>query len=347
METTTNVIPKKVFIVPYRNRSQQKFFFTTYLSKLLENDDTYEVYFSHQCDVRTFNRGATRNIGFLAVKQKYPNNYKDITFIFNDIDTLPYNNILDYETTHGVVKHFYGFDYALGGMVSIKGADFEATNGYANFWGWGMEDNVFNKRCQRIGLHIDRSHFYKIGSPEILQLFDGVSRLINPKDPWRAQYDNGIDGIRSIHNLMYSIDKESLNPNDNLDIITNDNGRFFVINIKTFLTAIRFESDGYVKYDLREPPRKIINPNKIRSEPIINHNVDDWTNIPHIPSQKQQDDIECMPIPINNATSNSRPISAPHKYSPEYARHVGAKPRATASANIDLGGVKYKTIGRM
>ena len=39
------------------------------------------------------------------------------------------------------------------------------------------------------------------------------------------------------------------------------------------MTAFRFEEDGYVKYDLREPFRKVVNPNKIRSEPIINHNI--------------------------------------------------------------------------
>ena len=89
-ENTENLekIPKKVFIVPYRNRVQQKFFFSKYMSFILENEEDYEIYFSHQCDTRNFNRGATKNIGFIAMKQKYPNDYKNITFIFNDVDTL-------------------------------------------------------------------------------------------------------------------------------------------------------------------------------------------------------------------------------------------------------------------
>ena len=152
-------IPKRVFIVPYRNRIQHKFFFSKYMQFILENDDSYEIYFSHQCDARTFNRGATKNIGFLAIKNKYPNHYKDITFIFNDVDTIPFYKIFDYDTTPGVVKHYYGFKYALGGIVAIKGCDFERINGYPCFWGWGMEDNALQKRCDAHGLHIDRSVF--------------------------------------------------------------------------------------------------------------------------------------------------------------------------------------------
>ena len=63
------------------------------------------------------------------------------------------------------------------------------------------EDNVLQKRCEAAGLKIDRSQFYPIGSPDILQLFDGVSRLINKKDPWRATNDNGIDGLQTMANV--------------------------------------------------------------------------------------------------------------------------------------------------
>ena len=144
-------VPSRVFIVPYRNRVQHKFFFSKYMSFILEDQDDYEIYFSHQCDARTFNRGGTKDIGFLAIKEKYPQHYKNITFIFNDIDTIPFNKIFDYQTTHGVVKHHYGFKYALGGIVVMKGADFEKINGFPCFWGWGMEDNALQKRCEAYG----------------------------------------------------------------------------------------------------------------------------------------------------------------------------------------------------
>ena len=279
-------VPKRVFIVPYRNRIQHKFFFSKYMSFILEDHDDYEIYFSHQCDARTFNRGATKNIGFLAIKEKYPEHYQDITFIFNDIDTIPFNKIFDYQTEHGVVKHHYGYKYALGGIVVIKGGDFERINGFPCFWGWGMEDNATQKRCDAYGLQIDRSNFYAIGSPEILQLFDGISRIISKKDPWRGQNDTGIDGIRTISQLKYSIGEKSENPNDN--IFSVHNPRIFYINITTFLTYIPFGSEEYYNYDLREPKRKIIHPDKIRETKKSVTTTNDWSNIPYYPTTREK-----------------------------------------------------------
>jgi hypothetical protein len=279
-------IPKRIFIVPYRNRVQHKFFFSQYMTFLLEEKDDYEIFFSHQCDSRTFNRGAIKNIGFIAARNKYPEHYKDITFIFNDIDTVPFNKIFDYETTHGVVKHYYGFKYALGGIVVMKGGDFERTNGFPCFWGWGMEDSVLHKRCERIGLKIDRSVFYNIGSPEILQLFDGISRIISKKDPWRGEYDDGTDGLKTISQLQYTIDDKSDNPSDNIFVIHSDNIK--VVNIKTFMTYIPFGTEEYYSYDLREPKRKIVNPDKIKETKKSVISTQDWTNIPHYPTTRER-----------------------------------------------------------
>jgi hypothetical protein len=284
--TTEVKIPKRVFIVPYRNRIQHKFFFSKYMSFILENDEDYEIYFTHQCDARTFNRGAVKDIGFIAVRNKYPQHYKDITFIFNDVDTIPFTKIFDYETTHGVVKHYYGFKYALGGIVVMKGADFEKTNGFPCFWGWGMEDNALQKRCDAVGLRIDRSVFYNIGSPEILQLFDGISRIISKKDPWRGENDNGVDGLRTITQLKYTIDEKSENPNDNMFTVHND--KIMFVNVSTFLTHIPFGSEEYYNYDLREPKRKIINPDKIKETRKTVVSTSDWSNIPHYPTTREK-----------------------------------------------------------
>jgi hypothetical protein len=276
-----NVIPSIVFIVPYRNRHQHKAFFLTYLTSILPPTLNYEIYFSHQCDARSFNRGAVKNIGFIAVKNKYPNDYKNITFVFNDIDTLPFANLFDYETTSGIVKHFYGFTYALGGIASITGEDMEKINGYPNFWGWGMEDNVLQKRCELHGIRIDRSNFHKIGSPNVIHLFDGVSRIINRQDPYRATHDNGIDGIKTITKLQYNIKFESDNQIDNINHTNLQKMQnIYFINIHNFLTGVSFEIDDYFSYDLREPPRQIINPSKIKRK-VVNHVTNDWSNIPY------------------------------------------------------------------
>jgi len=388
-------IPKIVFIVPYRNRPQHKFFFSNYLTTIMEGNNDYEVYFSHQCDARSFNRGATKNIGFLAIKNKYPDNYRDITFVFNDIDTIPFAPIFDFETVPGIVKHFYGFKYALGGIVALKGSDFEATNGYPNYWGWGMEDNVLQNRCEKIGLKIDRSQFFPIGNPNILHLFDGVSRIINRKDPWRATHDDGLDGLRTIHKLDYAISTESSNALDNIHVVNSD--KVFIINISTFMTANRFEHDNYYKYDLREPPRKIVNPDRIKTT-VIDHLTDDWSNIPFYPTNERRKEMiekygeknanEIIQYSYDNSTDPTKEVIPPthqivrpnsnlsnlqnqlniiqqyikqsksnnmppnvnvpsnvnvppnvNKFSPAYARIIGAKPKATASASIRLGGV--------
>jgi hypothetical protein len=350
----------------------------------MEDRNDYELYFSHQCDDRPFNRGGTKNIGFLAIKNKYPDSYKDINFVFNDIDTIPFSTIFDFETVHGIVKHFYGFEYALGGIVSIKGSDFEATNGYPNFWGWGMEDTVLQNRCQRIGLKIDRSQFYPIGSPNIIHLFDGVSRTINREDSFRAKNDNGVDGLRTINNLNYEIGNESTNPLDNINTVDCNN--FFMINISEFTTGINSENEFYFKYDLREPPQKINSFDRMNSNNEVNHLENDWTNIPYYPNVKQRnklietygvkkaaeiikynyirsrnkDDNNSHYVEQNNSIENTVSLNQIQKYneflrqnnynqriippninkfSPAYSRIIAAKPKASASVNIKMGGV--------
>ena len=340
MSSFDQKIPKYVFIVPYRNRPQHKFFFCKYMSFVLEDTSDYEIYFSHQCDSRTFNRGAIKNIGFMAVKAKYPNHYKNINFIFNDVDTMPFTKIFNYETIEGTVKHFYGFTHALGGIVVLKGSDFEKINGFPGYWGWGMEDNVLQKRCDAVKLIVDRSVFYPIGSPQILQLFDGMSRIISKKDPWRMEHDNKIDGLLTIKNLTYTIDTKSDDYNDNIFVVPNQ--LIFVINVKTFDCYIPFNNTDFTNYDLREPPRQIIQPNRIKNNRSIDiTKQDDWTNIPDYNPTNNETIEGRMQKTIqlgNNVPLKPSPLK-PHVYSPGYAVAVGQKPRAQASATIRLGGV--------
>jgi hypothetical protein len=254
-------VPKVIFIVPYRDRVPQKHFFCKYMTYILQNDSDYEIYFSLQSDTRIFNRGAMKNIGFLAMKDKYPNDYKNITFVFNDVDTIPYKKLFDYQTTEGVIRHYYGFYFALGGIVSIMGSDFEKINGFPCYWGWGHEDNALLKRSQKHGITIDRSIFYKIGDNNILHLFDGMSRLITKNENNRFVHDNGYDGLRTIRNLNFNI---TIDDDDEDD---HDDGNFiYVINITSFDTFLNDKSDNYYEVDLRDTTRQ-------NTKLVINNNI--------------------------------------------------------------------------
>jgi len=217
-ETPQIIIPKFIFIIPYRDRASQLEFFKTHMQKILEDipSSDYKMLYIHQNDTRTFNRGAMKNIGFLHVKSLYPNDYKQITLVFNDVDTVPVNkNKLHYITQAGIVKHFYGYKFTLGGIVSITGADFERTGGFPNYWAWGYEDNAFQERVIRIGLKIDRTLFYPILDPNIIQFNDTLERIMNRKEfdrYWDEHiYSRVNDGFPTIHNLEYNIDNDFVN----------------------------------------------------------------------------------------------------------------------------------------
>ena len=240
-ETTKNIVPKIIFIVPYRDREQQYIFFHKQMTKEVLVDyppGSYKIWYIHQCDSRDFNRGAMKNIGFLVAKQKYPNEYNNITFVFNDVDTMPFNkNFLHYETTIGCVKHFYGYDFALGGIVSMTGYDFERINGYPNLWGWGFEDNALQMRVKKTNnLTIDRSNFYTILDKNILQLTDGVTRIVN-RNEFDLYYHNTKEGIYSIRDLDYNIDETT-----------------GFVNITRFNTGREQDLNKRIIHDLRNGP---------------------------------------------------------------------------------------------
>ena len=153
-------IPKIIFIVPYRNREQHQLFFSKQMKYVLEDISNYKILYIHQKDKREFNRGAMKNIGLLVIKDLYPNDYKNINLVFNDVDTMPFTkNFLNYFTKPNIVKHFYGFRNTLGGIVSIMANDFENINGFPNFWSWGYEDNELQNRVLHHKITIDRSQF--------------------------------------------------------------------------------------------------------------------------------------------------------------------------------------------
>lgn len=244
-------IPKIIFIVPYRARENDKIHFEVYMKYLMEdyNEDDYEIYYAHQVDDRSFNRGAIKNIGFLAMREKYPQHYREITFVFNDIDTLPFRKgMLDYKTEFGIVKHFYGFDNALGGIFSITGANFEQVKGFPNYWAWGWEDNVIHERCLNTGLTIDRSQFYKIYDKDFIQTNITHSKILNNKRPDTKRADN--NNFLTLLKVEYSIFGN-------------------MIHVTGFQTLERYETVKFYVQDLSKD-KKISN-DRNREDALVQH----------------------------------------------------------------------------
>ena len=205
-------VPKIIFIVPYRNREAHLEYFKNHMKMVMEDypADSYKYMFIHQQDTREFNRGAMKNIGFIVASRLYPNDYKDITFVFNDVDSMPvHKNVLPYATTAGTIKHFYGYNYTLGGIISVLGRDFERTGGFPNFWGWGYEDNLLQHRAINAGITINRDVFFKIGDKEnIVQFEHGTERTMNKFDFDKYSKKTN-EGIYTIFKLDYNIDNNT------------------------------------------------------------------------------------------------------------------------------------------
>ena len=151
----------------------------------------------------------------------------------------------------------------------------------------------------------------------------------------------------------------------------------FIINITDFMTKIKFENEHYHKYDLREPPHKIMNPNNpYKTNTSIDVLGNDWSDIPFYPTAEKKNEMikqygvaaaeEIIKYSYENSNDPTKviippPSPRPHlqtqinnqmqkysrtipsninKFSPNYARSIGVKPKATSSANIRLGGVQ-------
>ena len=144
--------------------------------------------------------------------------------------------IIPYKTTHGIVAHYYGAQFALGGMFAIKGIDFEKTGGFPNFWGWGLEDNAIQNRCIKVGLTIDRSIFFHMSDKsKIYRSNDGTIRTVSKRDGIVYKFENP-DNVNDLKNLNWTINNE-------------------MINIYSFEATMKHDDQDYYKYDIRKGPR--------------------------------------------------------------------------------------------
>jgi hypothetical protein len=247
-------VPKFAFIVPYRDRETDYLVFSEKMKYILEDVPSidYVIHYVHQCDDREFNRGAMKNIGFMAMRDRYPTDYRNITFVFNDVDTLPLlKNTFNYETVPGTIKHFYGFTFTLGGIVSITGGDFERLNGFINLWAWGFEDNALYNRAVAAGLTIDRSVFFRISDKNVESATGDHYRTVNRGE--FARFRRGSpEGISSIEKLFYVID---------------DFTGF--IDVFAFDTGVEEDRTLTKSYDLRDGPVPFKNQGKGYHNPVM------------------------------------------------------------------------------
>jgi len=187
----------RVYVVPYRDRAEHLEFFKTYLPHVDPLD--HRVLVVHQLDQRPFNRGAMKNIGFLAVKQLYPETYKEISIVFNDVDIMPYKVGVFYaDTLPGVVRHNYGYTTCLSASFVIKAGDFERAGGFPNLWTWGLEDYLMQERVLAVGFKIDRTRFKPVGDRSVLQFFDGMTRNMSTLDVAGTRQKHARDGLNTL-----------------------------------------------------------------------------------------------------------------------------------------------------
>lgn len=266
--------PKVIIIIPIRDRESAK----TVFKNNYRDCCTIKSLFINQDWGMPFNRGAMLNIGFLEVKKLFPNDYKIVTLVLHDVDVIPYPNInkkdliQKFVTSSGSIKHIYGFNHTLGGVVAITGEDFERVGGFPNIYGWGEEDFVFIDRVKKYSLTIDRSdhHFINADKPS-KQTLQISSQVPTKKDTFRVycvseterahkiEIEN--DTFNSI--LSYNIDRNK----NNLMVTTFDTGN-----------TISLQSNNFKVYSLVALPMNLIKTNsKQKNIKVEDYFINEWS----------------------------------------------------------------------
>ena len=93
--------------------------------------------------------------------------------------------------------------------------------------------------------------------------------------------DRGLDGIKTIHKLSFTIDDKSTNPADNIYIVKSD--QIFYVNVLSFMTLVRFEMDQYNDYDLRDSLKIVVSVDTSKIKTNYVNTTEDWKKIPYNP----------------------------------------------------------------
>ena len=239
--------PSTIIIVPYRDRESHRTIFLKHMPDILSGID-YEIVILHQDDRRPFNRGAIKNLGFLYAKKMYPEEYRQIILVFHDIDIMPWKKgQFSYWTNFREARHFYGYEDILGGIVAMRGVDFERINGFPNIWTWGYEDNILGDRCKLLNIKINNSELVDYHNyHDIIHLYHGAKRLISNNIAHKTTTPYLKDGIKQLYNVYWV--KDNMNWVDWIDLGSGlGSGRLTQINIKSFETGESLSSP-YVRH---------------------------------------------------------------------------------------------------
>ncbi|XP_026735957.1 beta-1,4-N-acetylgalactosaminyltransferase bre-4-like [Trichoplusia ni] len=150
-------------IIPYRDRRKNLIILLHYLHPLLKKQLLdYRVFVVEQFGKEKFNKGTLYNIAFLE-SQRFGS---WDCLIFHDVDLIPEDERIPYSCqenpTHmaAAVESFgYKLPYSkiFGGVTSLTPAQYEAVNGYSNFyWNWGGEDDDVRGRILAKNITISR-----------------------------------------------------------------------------------------------------------------------------------------------------------------------------------------------
>jgi hypothetical protein len=143
-------VPRKIAIVPFRDRSAQLSVLLPILQAHFDQILIVELQGSDE-----FDRGWVKNVGFrLSLAGPLD------TVYFHDVDILPVSADWQYPDVHrGQVLHLYGHRHCLGGIVGVDPAVFTTVGGFSHAKHWGGEDRHLQQACTKLGIPIDRDRF--------------------------------------------------------------------------------------------------------------------------------------------------------------------------------------------
>eukprot|EP00922_Rhytidocystis_sp_ex-Travisia-forbesii_P027287 GHVS01039999.1.p1 GENE.GHVS01039999.1~~GHVS01039999.1.p1 ORF type:complete len:276 (+),score=2.98 GHVS01039999.1:117-944(+) len=159
-------------VVPYRDRSEHLHVWIRsvpeYLSVIFREVSNYEycILIVQQCDEKPFNRGLLFNCAVTYIMEHHPlrQGNDDVEYLcFHDVDVVPQGRDFDFnyrgrKPCHyfcpeaASIYHLYGHTWGLGGVLTMQLDDYIHVGGFSNsYWGWGWEDNDFQRKCLRHG----------------------------------------------------------------------------------------------------------------------------------------------------------------------------------------------------